>query len=52
MDSQDVVSILEGVCFKDLEDFDSNPQLSMLLQKILVRFYIHLWSLEADKKDQ
>ncbi len=52
MDSQDVVSILEGVCCNGLEDFDSNPQLNILLQKILVRFYIHLWSLEADKKEQ
>ena len=44
MDSKDILDVLEGACFHDAE---TNPQLDVFLQKILIRFYLHLWSIEV-----
>ena len=44
MDSKDILDVLEGACFHDAE---TNPQLDIFLQKILIRFYLHLWSIEV-----
>ena len=49
MDSKDILEVLEGACFRD--DIETNPQLNVFFQKILVRFYLHLWSIEVGKED-
>jgi hypothetical protein len=45
LDPKEVLEILEGACFEDASE--ANPLLSILLVKILIRLYIHLWSFEA-----
>jgi hypothetical protein len=48
-DPNDILEILEGSCLAGCGEIEANPLLGVLLHKILVRFYTHLWSLEYNR---